>query len=49
MTKNKKPETDNLIPSEIIESKILLLRGEKVVLDKDLTILSFYLIHRNFP
>jgi len=32
-------EEKGLVPQEIIESKILLLRGEKVMLDRDLAVL----------
>ena len=32
-------EEKNLVPQEIIESKILLLRGKKVMLDRDLAVL----------
>lgn len=35
-TKKKDPETTSLIPQESIEGKILLLRGKKVMLDRDL-------------
>ena len=34
----KKPET-NLIPQESIESKIFIIRGERVMLDRDLAVL----------
>lgn len=36
MTKDVSPSTHNFIPQEQIENKILLLRGLKVMLDKDL-------------
>jgi len=39
MIKNKKTKTTILIPVEVIENKILLIRGEKVMLDRDLAIL----------
>ena len=32
-------EQKGLVPQEIIESKILLLRGKKVMLDRDLAVL----------
>jgi hypothetical protein len=32
-------EEKNLVPEEIIESKILLIRGKKVMLDRDLAVL----------
>jgi len=32
-------EEKNLVPQEVIESKILLLRGKKVMLDRDLAVL----------
>ncbi len=31
--------TSKVIPAEIIENKILLIRGQKVLLDKDLALL----------
>ena len=36
MTKKEKPESSSLVPQERIEGKILLLRGKKVMLDRDL-------------
>lgn len=39
MAKKKNSAVTNFIPQETIESKILLLRGKKVMLDKDLAIL----------
>ena len=36
MKRNKKSVTTNLILSETIENKILLIRGQKVMLDRDL-------------
>jgi len=36
MNKKKKTTVTGLIPQETIESKILLIRGKKVMLDKDL-------------
>ncbi|NQT33301.1 MAG: ORF6N domain-containing protein [Candidatus Omnitrophica bacterium] len=36
MAKKKKAPVDGLIPQETIESKILLIRGKKVMLDRDL-------------
>jgi len=38
MTKNKLPQ-HSLLPQEIIERKIFILRGKKVMLDKDLAVL----------
>ena len=37
--KNKKDDETSLIPQEAIESKILLIRGKKVMIDKDLATL----------
>jgi len=39
MKQKKKILITNLIPQESIESKIILLRGKKVMLDKDLATL----------
>ena len=39
MVKKKKSATVGLVPQETIESKILLIRGKKVMLDKDLAML----------
>ena len=39
MGKKKKPAATGLIPQEAIESKILLIRGKKVMLDRDLAVL----------
>ena len=39
MAKKKKSAATGLIPGETIESKIFLLRGEKVMIDSDLAIL----------
>jgi len=39
MSKRKKTTVTGLIPQETIESKILPIRGKKVMLDKDLAIL----------
>ena len=36
---HSKKSTTVLIPQEVIESKILLVRGKKVMLDKDLATL----------
>ena len=36
MTANKKSTSTELIPQEIIEQKIFLIRGKKVMLDRDL-------------
>ncbi|MBI5184884.1 MAG: ORF6N domain-containing protein [Nitrospinae bacterium] len=36
MSKKKKPETTSLVPQESIEGRILILRGKKVMLDRDL-------------
>ncbi len=37
--KNKKYNETSLIPQETIESKILLIRGKKVMLDRDLAVM----------
>ncbi len=37
--KSKKDDETSLIPQETIESKILLVRSKKVVLDRDLALL----------
>ncbi len=37
--KSKKDDETRLIPQETIESKILLVRNKKVVLDRDLALL----------
>jgi hypothetical protein len=34
--KNASSKTSNIVPQEVIENKILFLRGKKVMLDKDL-------------
>jgi hypothetical protein len=39
MGKKKKPAVVGLIPQETIEGKILLIRGKKVMLDRDLAVL----------
>lgn len=36
MTKLTKEEVQGLLPDELIEKKIFLIRGEKVMLDRDL-------------
>ena len=36
MTKSKKPEPSSLVSQENVERKILILRGKKVMLDRDL-------------
>lgn len=36
MKRKRKPITRDLVPQEVIENKILLLRGKKVMLDRDL-------------
>lgn len=36
MTKKKKLDTSSLVPPESIEGRILVLRGKKVMLDRDL-------------
>jgi len=36
MTKLKPITNSNIVPQDIIESKILLIRGKKVMLDRDL-------------
>ncbi len=35
--KNASSKTSNIVPQEVIENKILFLRGKKVMLDKDLS------------
>jgi len=37
--KNISSKTSNIVPQEVIENKILFLRGKKVMLDKDLSTL----------
>lgn len=37
--KDQTSKTSDIIPQEIIENKILLIRGKKVMLDKDLSYL----------
>jgi hypothetical protein len=37
--KNASSKTSNIVPQEVIENKILFLRGKKVMLDKDLAML----------
>ena len=39
MRHSKKTLTKLLVPQEVIESKILLVRGKKVMLDRDLALL----------
>ncbi len=39
MGPGKKAPTNVLVPQEVIESKILLLRGKKIMLDRDLAML----------
>lgn len=36
MTKKKKPPAETVVPSELIEKRIYLVRGQKVMLDSDL-------------
>jgi hypothetical protein len=37
--KKGRSKTSNIVPQEVIENKILFLRGKKVMLDKDLAML----------
>ncbi len=39
MKRKRKPTSKDLIPQEVIEKKILLIRGHKVMIDRDLALL----------